>query len=81
MQQVIVENLPWLLSGLSLIMMIGAGNNWRRTWVFGIGLQFLWLLWIYCAKAWGFLPLTLSLFIVYTRNHMKWNHMKWNKKP
>lgn len=66
------DYLPWLLSALSLLMSVLTGNLWRFVWVFGIGIQCLWLLWIVAAHAYGFLPLTLALFVIYTRNHLKW---------
>jgi hypothetical protein len=75
MRELISQYLPWLLSLLSLIMVALTGNLHRKTWVFGIGIQFLWLLWIWSAKAWGFLPLTLALFGMYARNHFKWKKL------
>jgi hypothetical protein len=65
--------LPWALSGCSLLMSVLTGNVWRFAWLFGIGIQCLWLIWIAASKNYGFLPLCLSLFVVYGRNHRKWN--------
>ena len=56
----------------SLLMSVLTGNLWRYAWLFGLGIQCLWLIWIYAAQAYGFLPLCLALFVIYTRNHMKW---------
>ncbi len=72
MTEAIRDYLPWLLSALSLLMSVLTGNLWRWAWLFGIGFQFLWLLWIACAQAYGFLPLCLALFWIYWRNHLKW---------
>lgn len=70
--QALATYLPWLLSALSLIMSVLTGNKWRYVWLFGIGIQFVWILWIAVAKAYGFLPLCLALFVIYGRNHLKW---------
>lgn len=74
MRELIQIYLPWLLSGLSMAHFILVGNLWRWSWVFGLCCQVLWLTWIICTgpKALGFLPLTLALFVIYTRNHFKW---------
>ena len=64
--------LPWLLSVLSIVMSVLTGNKWRRVWLFGLGIQCVWVLWIICAQAYGFLPLCLTLFAIYARNHFKW---------
>ena len=66
------DYLPWLLSACSLLMSVLTGNLWRYAWLFGLGIQCLWLIWIYAAQAYGFLPLCLALFVIYTRNHLKW---------
>jgi len=68
------DYLPWLLSILTLAMSVMTGNRHRHTWVFGLGIQCLWLAWIVAARAYGFLPLTLALFVIYARNHLKWRH-------
>lgn len=67
------DYLPWGLSALSLLMSVLTGNLWRYAWLFGIGIQCLWLLWIAASGAYGFLPLCLALFVIYGRNHRKWN--------
>lgn len=72
MRESITSYLPWLLSACSLLMSVLTGNLWRFAWVFGLGIQCLWLIWIAAAQAYGFLPLCLALFVIYTRNHFKW---------
>ena len=72
MREAISSYLPWLLSACSLLMSVLTGNLWRFAWVFGLGIQCLWLIWITAAHAYGFLPLCLALFVIYTRNHFKW---------
>lgn len=71
-REMLAMYLPWLLSALSLVMSVLTGNKWRGAWLFGIGIQCLWVVWVMSAKAYGFLPLTLALFVIYGRNHIKW---------
>lgn len=72
MREAIAEYLPWGLSALSLVMAWLTGNRHRRVWLFGLFIQCLWLLWVCASAKWGFLPLTAWLFVIYTRNHVKW---------
>jgi len=65
--------LPWLLSIITIWMTLLAGDKHPRAWLFGIGNQLLWLIWICVVGAWGFLPMNIALWIVYLRNHYKWN--------
>jgi hypothetical protein len=73
MGEVIAVYLPWLLSGLSIWMTILAGNLHRSAWMIGLASQALWLVWIVVTETWGFLPLNAALWVVYARNHLKWN--------
>lgn len=68
----VVEYMPWLLSALTIYMTILAGNKHRHTWIVGLSNQFIWLIWIVAASAWGLLPLNLALWYLYFRNHLKW---------
>ena len=52
------EGLPWALSGLTVLMMVLAGNKHRHAWTLGLANQTLWLTWILTDRAWGLLPLT-----------------------
>ena len=72
MSEAIRNYLPWLLSAVTIYMTILAGNKSRHAWLFGLGNQALWLVWIFTAGAWGLLPMNAALWIVYTRNHWKW---------
>lgn len=65
--------LPWLLSAITIYMTVLAGNKNRNAWLFGLINQALWLVWIIASSAWGLLPMNLALWIVYGRNHLKWN--------
>lgn len=66
------EYLPWLLSCITIWMTLMAGNKHPNAWLIGLGNQALWLIWIVCAQAWGFIPLNIALWVVYARNHWKW---------
>lgn len=65
--------LPWLLSAITIWMTLAAGNKHRSAWLIGLGNQLLWLIWICVVGAWGLLPMNIALWIVYGRNHFKWN--------
>ena len=65
--------LPWLLSIITIYMTVLAGNKSRHAWLIGLGNQFLWLVFIIATATWGLLPMNLALWIVYGRNHLKWN--------
>ena len=65
--------LPWILSAITITSMWLAGSRWRYTWLLTLGNQALWLTWIIAMGAWGLLPMNAALWIVYARNHMKWN--------
>jgi len=69
----IASYLPWLLSAITIWMTVLAGNKNPWAWAVGILNQLLWLLWIISVGAWGLLPMNIALWIVYGRNHLKWN--------
>ena len=73
MGEAIRTYLPWLLSAITIYMTVLAGNKSKNAWLFGLGNQALWLLWIITVGAWGLLPMNIALWIVYARNHLKWN--------
>jgi hypothetical protein len=64
--------LPWLMSAITIYMTILAGNKSRHAWAIGLANQALWLGWILATKNYGFLPMNAALWIVYSRNHIKW---------
>lgn len=64
--------LPWLLSAITIYMTVLAGNKTRWAWAVGLGNQALWLIWIVAAAAWGLIPMNAALWVVYARNHLKW---------
>jgi len=53
--------------------MLLAGNKKRGAWAVALANQFLWLIWIFLTATWGLLPMNIALWIVYTRNYVKWN--------
>jgi len=65
--------LPWLLSAITIYMTVLAGNKSRHAWLIGLGNQALWLIWIFVAGAYGLLPMNAALWLLYARNHLKWN--------
>ena len=73
MKTIIIQYLPWLLSAITLYMMFLAGNKSKYAWLIGLINQALWLIWIVASSAWGLLPMNIGLWVVYTRNHLKWN--------
>lgn len=73
MSEAIRVYLPWLLSAITIWMTLLAGNKHRNAWLIGLGNQLLWLIWIVSVGSWGLLPMNIALWIVYGRNHLKWN--------
>lgn len=69
----IVTYLPWLLSAITIWMTVLAGNKHPLAWFIGLVNQALWFVWILAAEEWGFIPMNAALWIVYARNHFKWN--------
>ena len=73
MMEAVAVYLPWLLSAVTIYMTILAGNKTRWAWIVGLVNQALWLVWIIASESWGLIPMNLALWIVYARNHLKWN--------
>lgn len=72
MKHAIVTYLPYLLSVITIYSMLLAGNKRRGAWLVGLVNQFLWLIYIFAAGAYGLLPMNLALWVVYGRNYIKW---------
>lgn len=68
--------IPYILSAITIYMMFLAGKKNKYTWLVGLANQFLWLIWIIIIQSWGLLPMNIALWVVYTRNHLKWKHEK-----
>lgn len=79
----IATYLPWLLSVLTITVNIMAGDNRLRTWDLALFNTGLWLVWIVATDNYGFLPMTLALGVIFTRNLIKrrgiriWTPAKW----
>lgn len=65
--------LPWALSLGTLWHGVLIGNKTENCWLFGVFLQVIWLIWIFVSSNYGFLPLTIGLFVLYVRNHRLWD--------
>jgi hypothetical protein len=72
MKQLIITYLPYLLSAITIYSMLLAGNKKPHAWLVGLVNQFLWLSWIELSQSWGLLPMNIALWIVYSRNYLKW---------
>lgn len=68
--------IPYILSAITIWMFLLAGNKTKWTWLVGLANQGLWLTWIIISSTWGLLPMNVALWIVYARNHLKWNKLK-----
>ena len=68
--------LPWLLSAITIWMTLLTGNLHRSSWLIGLGNQLLWLVWIVVTETWGLVPLNIALWVVYYRNHVKWQRAR-----
>lgn len=69
----LIKYLPWLLSAITIWMTVMAGNKHKSAWAVGLFNQALWLVWILASQSYGLLPMNVALWIVYTRNHIKWS--------
>lgn len=67
---------PFLLSCITIWMTLLAGNKHSSAWLIGLLNQALWLFWIIYTGTFGLLPMNIALWIVYTRNHIKWQKYK-----
>lgn len=65
--------LDWVLSAGTLTMMWLAGNRNPWAWRIGLANQVLWTTFAVQKEAWGLLPLTAALVVVYARNLVKWS--------
>ena len=74
MSEILIAILPWILSANTLYVMFLAGGKRKNAWLLGLIGQLLWLLWIVLVGAWGLLPMNIGLWIIYGRNHLKWNN-------
>lgn len=64
--------IPWATSAGTLLGMWLLGQKRSIGWVVGLCNQALWITFAVTFRAWGLLPLTLALLVIYTRNLLRW---------
>lgn len=64
--------MTYILSIITIVTMVLAGNKSRWAWVLGLGNQGLWALYIVHTRQWGLLVMTIAITVVYARNLAKW---------
>ena len=64
--------LPWLTSAGTLLGMWLVGQKRSIGWTVGLVNQVLWVSFSVVYQAWGLLPLTLALIVIYTRALLRW---------
>lgn len=72
MEEIIIKYLPWVLSANTIYFTLLAGNKKRGAWLLALAGQLLWLVWIITSQSWGLLPMNIGMWIVYSRNYIKW---------
>lgn len=73
MKEIIIIYLPYLLSLITLYNMFLAWNKNKNAWLVWLVNQFLWLIWILLTESYWLIPMNIWLWIMYFRNHLKWN--------
>jgi hypothetical protein len=68
----LVETLPFILSGVTILSMWLAGRKDKRAWALGLANQTLWLVFIWQTQSWGLLVLAGALICIYSRNYLRW---------
>lgn len=66
------EALTYILSMMTIISLLLAGNMKKEAWLIGLANQALWLVWIFMTKNWGFIPMNAALWVVHFRNYHLW---------
>lgn len=74
MSEAIRIYLPFLMSAITIWQLFQAGEKRASNWLWGLGNQSLWLTWILTTHAYGLLPMTCALTVIYARNYYKWTH-------
>lgn len=73
MREQLIHIFPWVLSAETIVMMYMTGNKNKNGWLLGIFLQILWFIYIFIAKVWGFLPITIAMCGITIRNYYLWD--------
>lgn len=63
---------PWATSAGTLLGMWLIGQKRSIGWVVGLANQVLWVTFSVMFEAWGLLPLTLALIVIYVKNLAQW---------
>lgn len=66
------QMLPFATGCLTLVGMWLAGNKRTAAWAVGLVNQALWFAFIVVFEAWGLLPLSVALTLIYARNLIRW---------
>ena len=72
MQELITTLLPWLLSAGGMLTMWLSGNKSLWAWRISLCNQVLWFTWIYLTANYGFIPVTVMVIFIASRNLRKW---------
>lgn len=64
--------LPWATSAGTLAAMWLLGQKRSVGWIVGLANQVLWITFAVMFEAWGLLPLTCALIVVYTKALIAW---------
>ncbi len=65
--------LPFATSVVTLVAMWRIGGKKTDGWAIGLGNQILWFWFIVAFDAWGLLPLTAALTVLYVRSLVLWH--------
>lgn len=68
----VVAVMPWFMSVITVWMTWMTGHKHPATWVVGLGNQVLWTTWIVLSGTWSLVPVNLTLWVLYYRNHRLW---------
>lgn len=78
MTALITNYLPWLLSFITIVSTMMAGDRNRWAWALSAANQVPWFIWIVSdfQKNQGLLPMNLVLALVFIWNHFKWSRVQ-----
>lgn len=64
--------LPFATGVMTLFAMWLTGSKRSAGWAVGLANQGLWAWFVVAFEAWGLLPLTVALTVIYARNLLRW---------
>lgn len=68
--------MTWILSVVSLLTVYLTGKKKIIGWQVGLIGQALWISWEFYIKAWGLMPMTVIMTILYVKNLKEWKKEK-----